>query len=397
LKSNKLIGILIIIGTAAIFFAMNVFTHKISDDFYWENISGTSQKVQSMGDIFQSIFGYYMATEGTSIKGGRVIAVFITQMFILIGKPFFNIANTFAYIVLILLMYYHIFGSIRKINWLFYGAINLFVWYFVPAWGENFLWLTGSCFSVWPIIIILFFLIPLRNKIVNPDYKLKLPLSILYFIPGLLAGISYENAAAGVFFALLAYFVIKIIRKEKIALFEIVGAAGFLIGFMILIAAPGNYSRLAGYEIVQQYGFFKRLIIRLFVTTHIFFSRNGALLTGLSVIFCLELLLYQKKKIFTFSYLYLLTGIVGAYSMILSPVFLERTFFPVPIFLIIGFLNLFRQIEWPQMFKRHLKIFAVIILLVFSASLLRAGVTIMRVYKGDENYNVSERHYGRSS
>jgi len=180
-------------------------------------------------------------------------------------------------------------------------------------------------------------------------------------------------------------------------LFEITGALGFLIGFTLLLAAPGNYSRMNYYEIVQQYGFLKRTAIRFFVTTHIFFSRDGALLTGLSIIMFMELLIYQKKKICLHSFLYILAGIICTYSMILAPVFLERTFFPVTIFLIIGFLNLFLQIEWPQVLKRHLKVFAVLILLVFFASFLRAGVTIIRVYKGDQNYNVSEKHYGQES
>jgi hypothetical protein len=294
-------------------------------------------------------------------------------------------------------MYYHINGSIKKINIFLFGAINISVWYLLPAWGENFLWLTGSCFYVWPTIIILFFLIPLRKKSVNQDYKLNIPLSLSYSVLGFFAGLSFENIAAGVFLFLLAYFIVKIIRKEKIALFEITGAIGFLIGFILLITAPGNYSRMAAYEIVRQHSLLRRLITRFFVTTHIFFSRGGALLTGFSIILCAELMLHQKKKISMVSFLYILAGIVSAYSMILSPVFLERVFFPVTIFLIIGFLNLFRQIELPQVFKRHKKLFAIVMLLLFSASLLRAGVTIIKVYEGDETYNSSSKYYGRPS
>jgi len=394
-KSNNRISIMVIILTAVLFFFMNVFTRKIGDDFYWENISGTSRRAQSIGDIFSSVYNYYMATEGTVITGCRVIAVFITQIFVMIGKQVFNVANAFAYIALILLMYYHITGSIKNINCFLYGAINIFIWYLVPAWGENFLWLTGSCFYVWPLIFILFFLIPLRNKSANPNYKLNIPLSLCCFFPGLLAGLTYENAAAGVFFILLAYFAVKIIRKDKIVLFEIAGTLGFLIGFILLLAAPGNFQRLNGYEIVRQYGFLRRTFVRFFVTTHIFFSRDGVLLTGLSIIMFLELLKHQKQKICIHSFLYVLAGIVCAYSMILSPVFMERAFFPVTIFLVIGFLNLFLQVEWPQILKRHLKLFTVLILLVFCASFLRAGVTIIKVYKGDQNYNVSEKHYGQ--
>jgi hypothetical protein len=203
---------------------------------------------------------------------------------------------------------------------------NTVVW-----WGENFLWLTGSCFYVWPII--LFFLVPLRKKILDKEYRINIPLSILYFILGLLAGLSYENAAAALFFLLIVYVVAKVLHKETFALFELLGLAGFLAGFIILITAPGNYARLDSYELVQKYGFFTRLLIRTFYTTSIFIQ-HGLLLAGLSVIAGFELLVYQKKTVNIFSFLYLLAGIVGAYSMILSPVFIERVFFPITIFLI---------------------------------------------------------------
>jgi len=384
---------IIVIGTAAIFFAMNVFTPKMSDDFYWQFISGTSQRVQSISDIFRSIYGYYMATEGTDLTGGRIAAVFFTQFFVMFDKLYFNIINTFVYIALVLLMHFHITGSIKRINYFLWAAINLFIWYFVPSWGENFLWLTGSCFWVWPTVIVLFFLVPLRNKCANPEYNLNVPLSACYFFLGVLAGLTYENIAAGVFVVLAGYFIIKIIRKQKIALFEILGMTGFLAGFVLLIIAPGNFSRLQGYEVVQQYSFFRFVITRFFITTHFFLARDGFLLTGLSVILCLELLLHQKKKISAFSFLYILMGVGSSYSMILSPVFMERAFFPTSIFLIIGFLNLFLQVEWPQMLKKHLKLFTILILLVFSASLFRAGVAIMSVHRGDTN--VVGRHHGQ--
>ena len=393
-ERSKMVFWAIVLGTMFIFFLMNVFTHRISDDFYWGNIPGTSQRVQSVHDIFRSIHGYYMATEGTAITGGRILAVFFTQFFIMLGKTYFNIANAFAYIALVLLMYFHIVGSLKRINYFIFMAINLFLWFLVPSWWENFLWLTGSCFYVWPMVIMLFFLVPLRNKCANPNYSMNIPLSICYSILGLLAGLTYENLAAGVFVALICYFAVRMIRKEKIALFEIAGVTGFLIGFAILVAAPGNFSRLEGHETFQQHNFLQYIFHRTFVTTHVFFSRNGALLAGLSAILCLELLLHQKKKIFSFSFLYIGIGIVATYSMIIVPVFLERAFFPVTIFLIIGFLNLFLQVEWPQLLKRNLKLFTILALLIFSASLLREGYTIMAVYRGDISYSTTGRQIG---
>jgi hypothetical protein len=392
-KSNIRINVAAIILTALLVVVMNILTPKMADDFIWEYISGTSQKVQSPSDIILSVYHYYTGGYEAGFTGGRIVPVILTQLFVMIGKPFFNVANAIAYTVLILLMCFHITGG-KKMNIILYGAVNIFLWYFVPSWGENFLWLTGSCFYVWPTIIILLFLVPLRRMSIDKKYRINILLSILYFILGLLAGLSYENAAAALFFLLLAYVAVKVAHKETFALFEILGTIGFLAGFIILLAAPGNYVRLNTYEVVKEYGFFTRLLIRFFYTTNIFI-KYGLLLAGLSVITGFELLVHQKRHLNIFSFLYLLAGIVSAYSMVLSPVFIERVFFPVTIFLVIGFLNVFCRLDLPEMIKRNRKMFILLVLILFSFSILKAGMTIVKIYKGDETYNVLEKHYGQ--
>jgi hypothetical protein len=391
-KSDYRINAALIILTVLVFLAMNILTPKMADDFIWE-YTGTLQKVQSPSDIILSVYHYYMGEHETGFTGGRIVPVILTQLFVMIGKPVFNIANAIAYAVLTLLMCFHITGG-KKMNILLYGTVNIFLWYFVPSWGENFLWLTGSCFYVWPTIIILLFLVPLRKRSMDKKYRINILLSILYFILGLFAGLSYENATAALFFLLLAYVAVKVVRKETFALFEVLGMIGFLAGFIILLAAPGNYVRLNSYEFVHEYGFFTRLLIRFFYTTNIFI-KHGLLLAGFSVIAGFELLIHQKRRINIFSFLYLLAGIMSAYSMVLSPVFIERVFFPVTVFLIITFLSVFCQIELPEMLKRNRKLFILLVLILFSFSFLKAGMVIVKIYRGDETYNVLEKHYGQ--
>jgi hypothetical protein len=105
------------------------------------------------------------------------------------------------------LICYHITGSIKKINVLLFFTVNVLVWWILPSWGENFLWLTGSCVYVWPFVIILLFLAPLRKIHEDGTYNLNVPSSALYFFLGILAGLSYENAGAGTFFFDCLFFV----------------------------------------------------------------------------------------------------------------------------------------------------------------------------------------------
>jgi hypothetical protein len=374
---------------------MNIFTPKISDDYYWENIPGTERKVESIKDIFSSMYDYYMADGGAVITGCRVTAVFAAQASLLAGKNIFNIFNALMYVMMMCLICYHVTGGIKKINISLYFAANTLVWWMLPSWGENFLWLTGSCFYVWPFVIILLFLAPLRRSYNDKAYNLNAASSVLYFLLGILAGLSYENAGAGVFFFLAAYFLMKKINKEKIKPFEILGAAGFAAGFAVLIAAPGNYSRLNSYEFVRQYGLVKRLFIRLIYTTYIYFKNGGILLTGIYLIFGIDI--YRNgRKIPIFSFLYLLAGTASAYAMILSPVFMGRAFFPVTIFLLIALLYILQHIEMPALITRNIKGLAALILLLFSFSVVKAGIAVYKSYTGDTTLNQNEKHYGQS-
>jgi hypothetical protein len=101
------------------------------------------------------------------------------------GKPLFNAANTLVYCVFVLLTYFHITGgALRKFKPLLFLAINGFYWFSVPAWGQDFLWLTGSCSYLWTTTIILFFLVPFRKRHDTKDYTPNILLSVFFVFIG---------------------------------------------------------------------------------------------------------------------------------------------------------------------------------------------------------------------
>jgi hypothetical protein len=395
--AGSLKRVCLIAGIAVVFWGMNFLTPKMWDDFGYEYIMGTDQKVETASDIFHSVYNYYMAVHDEGFRGGRITPTVITQVFVLLGKPVFNVFNALVYTALILLLYFHIAGSIRKINILLYAAINLLVWHFVPAWGENFLWLTGTCYFAWSLALILFFLAPFRAGFDNDDYKLSAPVSFLYLLLGILAGVTMENASAGAFLFLCGCFAIKLFQKKKIKLFEALGIVGFFIGLALLAIAPGNHARLDSYEIVQQHGFIARALLRIPITVYVFFKHRGALLAGVCVIAALEwhFQIQKKTKFDALPFLYLLAGLASACSMILSPVFVDRAFFPIALFLIVALLSFARKLEIPDIVKRHSRSIVALCLLLFLFSFTKAGVALVQVYKGNPTYNYSEPHVMR--
>ena len=85
---------------------------------------------------------------------GRIFLLIILSM----PKSIFNVANSFIYVVLLLLVYAHITkAKYWSLSILIY--INFSIWVFLPAFGQNILWLTGAGNYLWTIIIPLIFML----------------------------------------------------------------------------------------------------------------------------------------------------------------------------------------------------------------------------------------------
>jgi hypothetical protein len=234
-------------------------------------------------------------------------------------------------------------------------------------------------------VIILLFLVPFRKKQDNPDYKLNMPLSVLFFPAGILAGWSAENSGAAALFLLIAYFIVKIVRKDKFALFEILGAIGFLIGFSLLIAAPGNYVRA---EVVRELGGYSndpfpvKYTNRFIDITKMYVNNLGFLLVFISIFLGFDFVYHQKRKLHIFSYYYALAALASIYSMLLAPEFPPRAFLIVLVFSIITLGNVLLQIELklPNIIKRNAAFILIIVLIPSVYSFFNASKSIVGVY-----------------
>jgi len=204
-------------GIILIIFLFNVYTPLIADDYHF------SIGIFSVTDIVKYQYNLYFDLTG------RNVAHFLTQLWLLIGKPLFNVANTMIYFLFIVLVNFHITGVLKYFNPILFIVTNITFFAATPAWGQNILWLTGSCNYLWTSTIILLFLVPFRIKMENNEWKLCSPLSILYLFIGIFAGWCNENSGAAILFFIIGYFIIKKINKQTFCLFEILSFIGFLI------------------------------------------------------------------------------------------------------------------------------------------------------------------------
>ena len=369
-KNNSRLLIAFCVCLMIFFLILNIYTPLTADDYSYSN------GIDSISDIFISQYNHYFNW------GGRSVALFLTQFWLLAGKIYFNFANTIIYCFFIILVQFHITGKL-KINPVIFIFLNIFFWYSVPVWGQNFLWLTGSCVYLWTTVIILFFLLPYRKKIDNTNYKIGIIPSILFLFTGILSGWSNENSGAAVLFFFLALFTLKIVNKRSFSLFEITGFIGFLIGYIMLTAAPGNYARL---DVINQlYDKNDKFSVSFFIERFLFITRMIWDNLYLIIIFIpgiIICILYKKIKIKInlTSILFTLAFLAAAYSMILSPAFPQRAFFIVIVFVIIIMGNIFiiNNVKLPDFKIKNILI--AIFLLIVSLSIIDSSRKILGVY-----------------
>ena len=236
-----------------IMYLLNVMEPLSSDDYFaffvWPEglpINGelpdNVQRVSSITDILKSAKTYYL-TWGGRVPGGLPVGMFIALM----GKEYFNPVNAFMMVMLIMEIYWLSHeGKITfsfKSSYLIWIAFSL--WAFNICFNDTCLWVSGSCNYLWMAVIVLAFLIPYVQDYYNTNnLKKDYSKTVLgMFFLGILAGWSHETTTYWLIL-ILFYYLFFYNKKNKRQLWETSGFIGLIIGYTLLIFAPGNFSRL---------------------------------------------------------------------------------------------------------------------------------------------------------
>lgn len=351
ISNGKLKRSLLWILTASLCFSalllLNILTPLISDDFAYLFIYGESTRVASLGDIVQSQINHYYQW------GGRSVAHFIAQVLLLLPGYFADILNTLAYVGYAFLIYFHIIGRGKGSLSLFL-FINLAVWFMQPVFGDTVLWLTGSANYLWCTFFILLFLLPYRfyNGNISGIAGQILASSGLLLL-GIIAGWTNENTAGAMILIIIFFFIYYRSHNWKIPVWAFVGLLGGIIGYLILILAPGNFER-AGESVFG----LSVIFYRLFNCTLTFFFYSGTLLLGCSIIYILYYRFPkgERKDKLKLSIIYSIAAIAAVYAMLFSPTFPRRALFGVVTFLIIGAGILYYNMDFSLKFLRQIRL-----------------------------------------
>lgn len=338
-------------------YVFNIYINFITKYFYSVNSDdygysfGVNGRLHSFIDVIEKQIQHYFTW------GGRSVAHTIAQTFLLFPKILFSIANSCVYLLLIWLIYLNIKGINKKEYPIILLLIHLCLWFVVPAFGQDCLWLIGSCNYLWTTTIILLFLYLFRTSKRN-DNLFK---SIGFLLLGIIAGWTNENTAFGLIVATVGILLIsKFEYKEKITKWKISGLVGTIVGFVILIIAPGNYVRNS---LVNDNTFIVvKLIGRILNDTVSMINVLKPLFILMIVLFTIYI--YYKKKIDKYFYVFFSASILSVYAMVLSPTFPERAWFGIVVFMVISVFNLLINILSMKKVIKYILVDSVIILFI---------------------------------
>lgn len=320
-----------------------VYSYVLKDN-YFNPMPENMVRISGIQDIIMSQWDHYFRW------GGRTIAHLLVQFFLWQGKCFFNIVNALCFVLLLL-----------EIQWIVNKGIISFdfnskdiLWIFCTFWLFSFLlndvltWLTLSANYLWTLVLLLGFIISYVRTYFNPEEETKLNnVSWLQFFFGLLAGWTNENTVCFVIIV-IGYYICLIKRhknnygvKETDVMKLLPGFIGLILGYLLLIFAPGNYVR---YVTLAQIGAIntgvplikENLKTFLLIYSIRFFLIYYIVRNLLSFRCVYSYLKETEKKQYIISSLFLFIGIGSLTIMIFSPEFRLRSSFASLIFMIIS-------------------------------------------------------------
>ena len=221
-------------------FSLNFLMPLHRDDYEYSLVWGTFQKLTSMSDVFHSLYLHYFT------HGGRMVDFFVLDSFLLWGKEWFNPFNAFLFVALIVLIYWHSQQKITlRFNPCILSLIIAFCWFGLPDFALVNIWMTGACVYLLTSVLIFSFLLPYHFDFLGkPIFRDGFLACLGMFFAGIIASWTIENTAATMNL-IVVLFVGYAYKKSQLKKWMVTGCIGSILGFLLLVLAPGNYVRYA--------------------------------------------------------------------------------------------------------------------------------------------------------
>ncbi|ORU00186.1 hypothetical protein D081_1280 [Anaerovibrio sp. JC8] len=216
---------------------LNILMPLHRDDYDYSMIYTTAVHIENFSDVLYSCYMHYM------LHGGRMVTVFCLDLFLWLGKIWFDIANALMFVALVVLIYFHARRDTSLTKEPVMVAIaSLLAWLSFPHFGEVAIWKSGSTVYLWSAVPVALFLLPYNLSLKKGESVLGGWMLLPMLLFGVIAGWSVENLAVTVvgLSALISWYMKK---NGNMPAWMLSGCVGALIGLVGLVAAPGNFVR----------------------------------------------------------------------------------------------------------------------------------------------------------
>lgn len=350
--------------TGIFFYLLNTLYPIYLDDWFYSFNMVDGQKIDSFSAIIQSQYAHYFEW------GGRVILHSIAQVLLWLGKSWADILNTLAYVALVYIIY-SIANKGNKANPILFVFINIFLWFTLPSFSQNILWKTGSANYLWGGGLILFaFIYVYVSYYLSPqssENKMKSPVLFLF---GIIAGWTNENMALALVFFLIAFILLLKYQKRPIPKWMLFGLAGAITGCLVMLLSPGNAIRSSNdlwvahqrRETDLSFYFYRFVTVTRLAYQYILIP---------FMLYVLLLVLHwwkgnakNKKEAVCLSVLFLCAAGIATAAMSGSPMFPERVWFGIILFLMTGTMILYANLDFSALIPKIVNYSAFSIILI---------------------------------
>ena len=147
--------VLVAAGIFALMYALNHLMPLHRDDYDYSLIWQTGRHIASLSDVMESLQRHYL------LHGGRMPAFFFLDVFLLLGKGIFDVANALMFLVFVVLLTIHARRDGRF--WQepgIFAVMGILAWLSFPHFGEVAVWKCGAAVYLWTGVIVALFLVP---------------------------------------------------------------------------------------------------------------------------------------------------------------------------------------------------------------------------------------------
>ena len=319
IKENKWATVVLIV-TFFVALLYNGLSPYTADDYSYMFSAVTGEKISNIVQIIVSLMDDYLKVNG------RVLPHFFVQLFMIFPKWVFNIANAAMYVGLIWLIL-HVTGIKRKFDGLLWAGIAIAMWVLFPAYGQVFLWMTGSINYSWSYVFALSYLYFYWRVYLNPSEVLsKKQIAGLSIYSFLFGAYSAQVSFATVFVSFVVLCILmyseRTVKKYIGYVIPVITAA---VGYLTMILSPAETGRLPE---MSTGGIFKR-VIDVFETYYMS-ARVLLIVWAILLVFTICFKVNQKEIVISTAFVaisVITMGMLGAASYVVARHYTNSLFF----------------------------------------------------------------------